>query len=143
MKVSLLFGIAVLSFVVTYTKDAYSQVVENSPRCSLDTDVCDFSDYKRLKDPDSLFTAVVKKVNPDYPPTAQIAGAQGKVIVRILVDRKGDVLKACITEGHPLLRAASLEAAKRWKFEKNFGFVDSEIKERFAEVDLIFNFEIP
>lgn len=48
-----------------------------------------------------------------------------------------------MVEGHPLLRAASLQVAKQWKFKRNFGFIDYKPKERFAEADLAFNFQLP
>ncbi len=143
MKIFFLFGIAVLLFASSFTKAACGQVVKSSSSCSSDEDSCDFSNHKRLKEPHSLFKAVVKKVDPEYPPAARSVRANGKVIVRILVNKKGDVVAACVVEGHPLLRAASLEAAREWKFKKNFGFVDSKPKERFAEADLTFNFGLP
>lgn len=138
MKMFILIGIAALFSLGVLSKVAVGQVAE-SP-CS-DKPSCDFSKYKRLKEPHALLKAVVKKVDPEYPPAARSVRASGKVVVRILVNKKGDVVEACVVEGHPLLRAASVEAAKQWKFEKNFGFVDSKLKQRFAETDLIFNFQ--
>ena len=143
MKIFVLFGIAVLLFAVIFIEAACGQVVKSSSLCSSDKDSCDFSNYKRLKEPHSLFKAVVKRVDPEYPPAARSVRANGKVIVRILVNKKGDVVETCVIEGHPLLRAASVEATKQWKFKKNFGFVDYKPKERFAETDLTFNFGLP
>ena len=140
MKVFILFGIAVLLSSGVLTKAAVGQVVE-SP-CP-DKENCDFSKYKRLKEPHTLFKAALKKVHPEYPPAARSVRAGGKVVVRILVTKKGDVAEACVVEGHPLLRAASIEAAKQWKFKKNFGAIDYKLKERFAELDLTFNFQLP
>jgi TonB family protein len=143
MKIFVLFGIAVLLFAGSFTKAACGQVVKSSSSRSSDKDSCDFSKYKRLKELHTLYEAVVKRVDPKYPPAARSVRANGKVIVRILVNKKGDVVEACVIEGHPLLRAASVEAAKQWKFKKNFGFVDYKPKERFAEADLTFNFGLP
>ena len=143
MKIFILFGIAVLLFAGIFARATYGQVVKSSSSRSSDKDSCDFSGYKRLKEPHVLLKAVVKKVDPEYPPAARSVRADGKVIVRILVNKKGDVVEACVIEGHPLLRAASMEAAKQWKFKKNFGFVDYKPKERFAETDLTFNFGLP
>lgn len=140
---ALLFGIAVLLSSGIFTKAALGQVAE-SPRTDKESkEICDFSDYKRLKEPHALLKAAVKKVDPEYPPAARSVRASGKVIVRILVTKKGDVVEACVVEGHPLLRAASVEAAKQWRFKKNFGFIDYKPKERFAETDITFNFELP
>jgi TonB family protein len=139
MKVFMLFGITVLLSFGILTKVAMGQITK-SP-CSDKEDCCDFSRYKRLKEPHALIKAAVKKVDPEYPPAGRSVRASGKVVVRILVNKKGDVVEACVVEGHPLLRAVSLEAARRWKFMKNFGFIDSNVKERFAETDLVFNFD--
>jgi TonB family protein len=143
MKIFVLFGIAVLLFAGSFTRAACGQVVESTSLGSSDKNSCDFSKYKRLKEPHSLYKAAVKKVEPEYPPAARSVKATGKVVVRILVNKKGDVVEACAIEGHPLLRAASVEAANQWKFKKNFGFVDYKSKERFAEIDLTFNFGLP
>lgn len=140
MKV-FMFGIAVLLSFGILTKAALGQVTK--PPCSDKEDCCDFSKYKRLKEPHALFKAALKQVDPEYPPAARSVRASGKVVVRILVNKKGDVVQACVVEGHPLLRATSVEAAKQWKFKKNFGFTDSKLKERFAETDLTFNFQSP
>lgn len=142
MKFLMLFGIVVLLSSGIFTKAALGQA-EPPVKCPSDEDSCDFSDYKRLKEPHALLKAAVKKVDPEYPPAARSVRVSGKVVVRILISKKGDVVEACIVEGHPLLRAASVEAAKQWKFKKNFGFTDSKLKERFAETDLTFNFQLP
>lgn len=143
MRIFMLFGVAVLLSAGIFTRAACGRVVESSSLGSSDKDSCDFSKYKRLKEPHTLYKAAVKKVEPEYPPAAGTVRANGKVVVRILVNKKGDVVGACAIEGHPLLRAASVEAAKQWKFKKNFGFDDYKSKERVAEIDLIFNFGPP
>ncbi|MBO0725317.1 MAG: energy transducer TonB, partial [Blastocatellia bacterium] len=59
----------------------------------------------------------VKKVQPPYPPIARAAGAQGAVRVQVLINETGDVTEATVVSGHPLLRAAALEAARQWRFQ--------------------------
>jgi TonB family protein len=59
----------------------------------------------------------VKKPRPEYPPAAKAARAMGTVVVQILVDEKGEVASAEAVSGHPLLRGAGEEAARRAKFE--------------------------
>lgn len=143
MKVFILIGSAVLLASGIFTQAAWGQTVESSSSYSPDKERCDFSKYRRLKEPHTLYKAAVKKVDPEYPPAARSVRANGKVVVRILVNKKGDVVEACAIEGHPLLRAVSVEAAKQWKFKRNFGFVDYKPKELFAEIDLTFNFGLP
>lgn len=51
-----------------------------------------------------------------YPPAALAVRAAGAVNVQVLVDEKGDVVSAAAVSGHPLLRVAALEAAKKATF---------------------------
>lgn len=53
---------------------------------------------------------------PPYPPAARAVGASGAVTVQVLIDEKGDVVSATAVSGHPLLRAASVEAARGARF---------------------------
>lgn len=53
---------------------------------------------------------------PTYPAAARAIKAQGSVSVQILIDEGGNVTKAEAISGHPLLRAASVAAAKEAKF---------------------------
>lgn len=51
-----------------------------------------------------------------FPRAAQAVRASGIVYVRITVDEKGTVESAQAVSGHPLLRPATVEAAKKAKF---------------------------
>ena len=53
---------------------------------------------------------------PVYPDIARAARAQGDVEVRIIVDEGGNVVSAEAVSGHPLLRAAAVNAARAAKF---------------------------
>ncbi len=61
--------------------------------------------------------SAIKRVPPAYPAVAKAAKAQGPVQVQITVDESGNVTAAAVTEGHPLLRDAALEAARQWQFK--------------------------
>ncbi|MHB2149714.1 energy transducer TonB [Calditrichota bacterium LG25] len=58
----------------------------------------------------------VKQVKPIYPDLARKAGVEGTVVVRILIDTKGNVEKAEIFKSIPMLDEAALAAAKQFKF---------------------------
>jgi TonB family protein len=58
----------------------------------------------------------LRKPNPDYPSVAKRARASGTVTVQITVDEQGNVASAHAISGHPLLRGAGEEAARRAKF---------------------------
>ena len=64
-----------------------------------------------------ILDKAIKKVEPDYPPIAKAAGAEGKVMVNITTSVDGKVIEAEITEGHPLLRDSVLKAVKQWEFK--------------------------
>jgi TonB family protein len=60
--------------------------------------------------------AVITAAAPTYPPIARAAQASGNVSVEVTVKADGTVGSAKAVSGHPLLRAAGEEAAKRWRF---------------------------
>lgn len=53
---------------------------------------------------------------PNYPATAKMVGASGKVSIQVLIDENGRVISAKSADGHPLLRPAAEEAARRASF---------------------------
>ena len=101
---------------------------------------CDFSRYKPLVISHALLKAATKKVEAEYSTIAKQAKAQGKVEVRILVDRNGNVIDACVIEGHPLLSPAAKEAALQWKFKKNFGFTHKQ--KGYIQASIFFTFRL-
>jgi TonB family protein len=60
--------------------------------------------------------AVVAAVAPVYPAIAAAAHALGDVTIDVKIDASGNVTSADPVHGHPLLRAVSVAAARRWKF---------------------------
>lgn len=64
-----------------------------------------------------LQSSAIHKVQPAYPPAAKEARASGAVQVQITINEKGEVIEATIISGHPLLRDATLAAARQWQFK--------------------------
>jgi TonB family protein len=60
--------------------------------------------------------AVVAAVAPVYPPIAAAAHAMGDVTVDVKIDASGKVTSARAVDGHSLLQAVSVAAARRWRF---------------------------
>ncbi|MCI0487399.1 MAG: TonB family protein [Blastocatellia bacterium] len=60
--------------------------------------------------------SVIRRAQPLYPPLAKAARITGTVTVEVTVDEEGDIFSARIISGHPLLKEASLNAARAWKF---------------------------
>ncbi len=61
----------------------------------------------------------IKRVTPIYPPMAVKAGVEGKVILNIVVDEKGNVLEATIVMASPpgIFEDAAITAMLQWKFK--------------------------
>ncbi len=55
-------------------------------------------------------------VKPIYPPAAKAVQVSGAVNIQVLIDENGDVVSASAVKGHPLLRAAAVQAARASKF---------------------------
>ena len=53
---------------------------------------------------------------PPYPEIARRIGAQGTVLVQVLIDISGKVVSAQVVSGHPLLAAAAKNAAYQARF---------------------------
>lgn len=73
------------------------------------------------KDSDSgseiINNSAVLLARPEYPGAARAVRASGKIEVRVLINELGYVVSAEAISGHPLLRSASVEAAKKSKFK--------------------------
>jgi TonB family protein len=57
-----------------------------------------------------------KRPAPVYPAVARAAGAEGRVVVEVVVSEEGKVESAKAVEGHPLLHEAAVDAARQWEF---------------------------
>jgi TonB family protein len=79
------------------------------------------------------------KPQPKYPQNARRFNATGMVEVRVTISVTGRVTRAVAISGHPLLRDAAVEAARRWEFEPTL--VDGTPTE--TELVLTFDFTAP
>ena len=105
---------------------------------------CDFSKYKPLKIDHFLPSGFVERVAPKYPAAGKNMRVQGKVRIKILVDRRGTVVSTCAVEGHPLLKAVSEYAAYHSRFKPNFGYSRNSFKRKqFITDELTYNFVLP
>jgi TonB family protein len=83
--------------------------------------------------------APISKPQPKYPQNARRFNASGMVEVRVTISVTGRVTKAVAISGHPLLRDAAVDAARRWVFEPTM--VDGNPVE--TELVLTFDFTAP
>jgi protein TonB len=58
--------------------------------------------------------------HPAYPPLARKAHVAGTVRVQVLIDEEGNVIDAHAVDGHPLLQAACVDAARQARFSPTF-----------------------
>jgi TonB family protein len=59
---------------------------------------------------------LVSKVPPDYPADAKQARIQGTVVMRVIVDKEGNVANIQLISGHPILAPAAIDAVRLWKY---------------------------
>ena len=76
--------------------------------------------------------AVKFAVAPKYPTLTLAGRVYGEVTVRVTIDRAGAVKAAKVTEGHPMLREAAVNAAQQWRF------VESSVDNRVAMLKFSF-----
>jgi len=66
---------------------------------------------------DSKILEIIHEQGTIYPNDAERAGVQGEVMVRVWVSEMGDVEKAEVLSGDPLLVDAAVSAARKFKFK--------------------------
>jgi TonB family protein len=71
----------------------------------------------RRKGGNELSTRLVSQVRPVYPPEAKAKGIQGSVNLDITVNTKGEVTNVEVLSGPELLREASVEAVRQWRYQ--------------------------
>lgn len=60
---------------------------------------------------------LISQLSPEYPKSAKLAGIEGKVYLKLLIDEEGNVAKAKIEQGvKEMLDNSALAAAKKAKF---------------------------
>ena len=62
-------------------------------------------------------SAVVSKVQPEYPPMAKQLRVEGTVELEVLISETGAVAKVRIVSGNAILTASSADCVRKWKFK--------------------------
>lgn len=78
----------------------------------------------------------IRMIKPIYSQNAINSGIGGEVVVNIELDAEGNVTSAKVVSGHPFLRQASLDAARKCKFKPG-KFGDQAVK---AKGYIVYNF---
>lgn len=87
---------------------------------------------------DKISGHIIRKVAPVYPPLARQARIQGTVILRVTIDKEGNVANLELVSGHPMLAPAAIEAVRQWRYTP-YG-LNGEIVE--VETDVQVNFKL-
>jgi TonB family protein len=59
---------------------------------------------------------LVSKVAPQYPQDAKDQRIQGVVVMKVTIDKEGNVVNIQLISGHPMLAPSAIEAVKQWKY---------------------------
>lgn len=66
---------------------------------------------------DFVQPALIKRVEASYPDKARSSGVRGPVVVEITLDEAGKIASVRPLRGYRILRAAAVEAVRKWDFE--------------------------
>lgn len=66
--------------------------------------------------PESVQNLLIRRVAPTYPPLARQARIQGAVVVKVIINKAGEVRAMQLVSGHPMLAPAAIEAVKQWRY---------------------------
>jgi len=71
-----------------------------------------------IRQPDSVIAGMaLRRAEPLYPPKAQSAKLSGSVVVEVIIDESGYVVRATAVSGDDQLRGAAVAAARGWLFK--------------------------
>src|SRR5579885_840632 len=59
---------------------------------------------------------LVRRTEPIYPPAARKRGLQGKVVLRVWVEKDGKISGMKVLNGNPIFAQAALDTVHQWRF---------------------------
>jgi len=85
--------------------------------------------------------SLIHKVNPAYPEDLRLAGIEGRVVVRAIISKDGDVLRpwAAGAEAHPRLVEAAIDAVRQWKYRPTL--LNGQPIETPTEIEVVFSLQ--
>lgn len=84
-----------------------------------------------------LASKLLTRVLPQYPSTARLMRVSGVVRLIVVVGKDGHVENVRVIEGHPMLRAAAVEAVKQWVYSPTY--LSGQPVEVEAAIEVNFN----
>ena len=76
--------------------------------------------------------ALLRRVDPVYPPLAKQARIQGNVRFDAVINSSGQVEKLTLISGHPLLISAARDAIFQWQYSRPVSSVHTVIEVNFV-----------
>ena len=80
---------------------------------------------------------IIEQIKPVYPELAKISRTEGAVVLQVLINKEGTVVKTEIVSGPALLTRAAQEAVKQWKYKPTI--VSGQAVEVITRIKLQFN----
>lgn len=112
------------SWSIPYTKPVGEESLSKEVSSTQNKSFIINSSEEYLPSPDEFVPVevqpeMIKEKRPDYPIKARDNGIEGIVLMKVLVGKKGDVLKSQVAKssGNEQLDAAALKAASKYKFK--------------------------
>lgn len=59
---------------------------------------------------------MIHKVDPVYPREAKKKHIKGDVLLKVLINKNGQVADVAVVKGDPMLTGAAMDAVKQWRF---------------------------
>jgi TonB family protein len=115
-RVDLFPQLRVLSSVSAGVAPELSDNSPSKPSCSSTEESFESPEVVRITS-EQFYRKAKDRPLPLYPPLAKAARVESTVVVEMVVSKIGDVICARSLSGHPLLRAAAVAGALKWKFE--------------------------
>jgi Gram-negative bacterial TonB protein C-terminal len=101
-----------LCFWLILGEDCFAQKTDGKPTKN-ELPKCDFSNFKTYKE---NLKNVQNFVLPQLSQAAKDAKLEGKVKLKMLVNKQGKVFRVCAMDGNPKLVEAATEAAMLWTY---------------------------
>jgi len=60
---------------------------------------------------------MIHKVDPVYPREAKKKHVKGDVLLKVLINKNGQVADVAVVKGDPMLTDAAMDAVKQWRFK--------------------------
>jgi TonB family protein len=117
-SVALLFDFSHPSFPIVKLGEAPSGPAHSKPeQNTVDAGKASGEFGKPMIDPKIAEAKLTGRVEPQYPQMAKIAHIQGDVVLHILIDKQGHVIKVQQKSGHPILIQAAKDAVNKWDYQ--------------------------